>query len=263
MGIPYRFVFLAGIALIIVGWCYWLSQGPWAHYITSFSTSLGNMMSVVTPVMGFLNKKVFQSDPQNGPDRNTVLTLPQAYHLSGVAILIGGLLIGIQNLIPNSGPSLLTSALLLLQCTAMIFGLPGFYARLWNRTEWSGAIGVIAIIGSLIILFIKTILPPNFSSGHPALFNTFSATQLYFLGAGTILLGISIIRAVVYPRWTGVALLIGALMYLLLNLIMEFLPPVNTDVSILSSTLPLLIISVAYIRCAFTLLNIGESAVPA
>ena len=249
MEIAYRFAFLGGLILIAIG----LTYNPLSKEISSISTTLGVMMS--------LAPQLFKSPPSvafsKATGGNTFSTLspqqdthPNAYSSSGVAILIGGLLtsvIVLGSLIIHR--SLLISVFQLLQGAAMIFGLPGFYAKLGNRAGKLGAVGVIILLGGWIILMCLDIFQlANFSAGP--LVRALSGIQFYSGTIGSILLGISMIRSAVYPRWTGVALLLAASVYLM----MWTLPIAYTNVVGISSVLLPLIISVVYIRCAFSLL---------
>jgi len=143
----------------------------------------------------------------------------------------------------------------------MIFGLPGFYTRLGNREGKLGAVGVIILIGGWIILMCINVL--QLANIHGALVDSLSWMQLYSSIIGSILLSISIIRAAVYPRWTGVALLINVFMYLILGGALYPVLPVNPNVARIIGAFFPLIFAVVYIRCAFTLLESErEFAIP-
>lgn len=108
-------------------------------------------------------------------------------------------------------------------------GLVGLYARQSEKTGWLGLIGfVLAFIGTTLFaglgMISEFLLPPIFTNApalvapggalDPNSLIIFPLTFLPFL-VGYILLGIATMRAGVLPRWSGLLLILGAILFAL------------------------------------------------
>ena len=162
---------------------------------------------------------------------------------SGVALALGGIAIAlfVLALVPIGGFDAggkaentltgiyrLSHGLHILGAVLALFGLVGLYGRLKDRTGWLGLIGfVLAFVGTslfvglgMIAEFIVPVLavsaPPLLDPAGPlgASSPLFPLTFLPFL-VGYILLGIATLRAGVLPRWSGLLLIIAAVLFAL------------------------------------------------
>jgi hypothetical protein len=153
------------------------------------------------------------------------------YRLSGISLLIGSLLLIIGD-IPDffsgndQASAIAVSSALIRLIGAMLIalGLPGMYAIFAGRAGVLGLIGftctfffiLIGMASETILAFVFPFLAAHklLGGGPPPL----GLLIFYSLGdllalVGGILLGLAIIRAVIPPRWAGVLLIIGSLLY--------------------------------------------------
>jgi hypothetical protein len=156
------------------------------------------------------------------------------YRLSGAAMLLGSVLVGIANLIPTADSSDLairvTSATWLPTQVAgvsgallMLLGLPGVYARQAAR---AGVLGLVSFVLAFISVALDLIgvfpmnafLLPALATGpatQPLLAQPPSALGLYLFGLFLLLalaftvFGVATIRAGVFPRPAGVLVVVG------------------------------------------------------
>jgi hypothetical protein len=162
------------------------------------------------------------------------------YRLSGIILIIAALLTIVSNiaatlLFPNSGPTVppgdVLSALWgpvwtigLVAGVLLLFGLVGLYLR---QAKPAGIVGLVAFLltflgvlfASIVAgFFFSSVLPYLAIKGSSAIEDGFSKVALFGLGGGallflgTILLGISIIRAKVFPRLAGIFILVGGIL---------------------------------------------------
>jgi hypothetical protein len=103
----------------------------------------------------------------------------------------------------------------------------GFYAKQAHKVGWLGTIGTMMLAAGWILnILISCIFVVNATSNQPfspeAVSSIFTLyyVNYFFLITGDIILGISIIRVGVYPRWTGIALIVLGC----LNLIYALVP---------------------------------------
>ncbi len=152
------------------------------------------------------------------------------YRLSGVVLLVGGVLAAIGWLVkfglPSTDIAQYTSplyapanALISIGALLVIAGLLGFHAR---QSKQAGILGLVGIALSSLLLAVDVIggaagatFIPLFV-GHPQVLKVLAETNVPFvfplllLGAiGILLLGIATIRARVFPRSAGILLLLG------------------------------------------------------
>ena len=111
------------------------------------------------------------------------------------------------------------AAILLIQ-----LGLVGLYARQHERAGWLGLSGfTLAFVGTAlvggILLYAATIMP-LIAAQAPAIFGQTSAMPTYMVavfvlgfGLGWVLFGMATVRAGVLPRWPGMLLIAGVLLF--------------------------------------------------
>ncbi|MFN2129087.1 MAG: hypothetical protein ACK2VD_01070 [Anaerolineae bacterium] len=106
-----------------------------------------------------------------------------------------------------------------------LLGLVGLYARQADRTGWLGLIGfVLALAGTAFVVGIQFMVSstlPVVAAQAPGIFGQARtppphALLLFALGfgLGNILFGIAILRARVLPRWSGLLLSLGMLVFM-------------------------------------------------
>ena len=158
------------------------------------------------------------------------------YRVSGLSLVVGAVLtvigMSFENFFFPDFQSTPLSLLLLSVIGNMlvILGLPGIIARITGRAGWLGFVGsVLTLLGVLLFTcmsFVQIIdqqlmsqltqLAPKVaaSDGPPvsAMITYMLASALFALGG--ILLGIAILRTRIWPRWTGLFLLLGAVLNL-------------------------------------------------
>ena len=159
------------------------------------------------------------------------------YRMSGLALVIGAVFGILGNVLGNilypgndpqqySSPLWLVISLMgLVGPLLLAVGLPGIVVR---QAERAGRLGFIGFVLTLIGAFLETslfmmfvlVLPwlaqvaPNLAGSNndpPSLFIAFLVTGV-LLVLGGILLGIATMRANILPRWSGLLLIIGALL---------------------------------------------------
>ncbi len=174
--------------------------------------------------------------------------------ISAVSLILGSLLaaggtfVTAFNDTPLS-PTWIPSFLALLGGEMLILlGLPAWYARQANRVGIVGLLGFVlfffasllsGIGGSIIDLLVK----PWLSQGAPSLLQTAPplALLIFFLVGsvlsvlGVLLLGITILRAKVYPRGAAILLLIGTIANCLTPFFTQFQPYFGSTMLILIS----------------------------
>lgn len=152
-----------------------------------------------------------------------------SYRLSGVALLIGGVLSVIYYLtqalfLSDTDPKALTSSLELISsligfigAILVLLGLPGIYARQARRAGILGLLGflfvwyVFLFQGVLIPFTSVTIVPElaahpatrSLATTPPPAFGPFFFVSLVGQILGILLLAIATLRARVFPRWIG------------------------------------------------------------
>ena len=153
------------------------------------------------------------------------------YRLSGISLFIGSLLLVIGTILSffsgNSQVSTIATASALIRLISgmlIVFGLPGIYARFAEQAGIVGLIGFIStfflfLIGmasEAILAFIFPFLGAHglLGGGRPPL----GLLIFYSLGdllglIGGILLGIAVMRSTILPRWAGLLLIVGGLLY--------------------------------------------------
>jgi hypothetical protein len=164
------------------------------------------------------------------------------YRLSGISLLIGGLFAALAA-VPvfftgedPTSPIAATAALLrIIGDLLIVVGLPGVYSRQAQRAGLLGLIGFLftlfyilieGVVGDTIEAFILPFLAsaaPSLLKGSPP-----QGLVIFFLVGGllglvgSVLLGVTMLRAAVLARWVGLPLVVGVM----LSLAGSFLPPV-------------------------------------
>lgn len=169
---------------------------------------------------------------------------------SGLISVIAGMLFAVAALIHPAGedlaayssPNWVTAHLLgWVSVMLMQLGLVGLYARQMERMAWLGLVGfVLAFIGTAFagaIQFMVATVIPVVAAKATAIFPrvrrppTFAVPLLALgFGLGYVLFGIATIRAGVLPRWSGLLLSIGVLLFMFAE--------VSREASLLSGMLP-------------------------
>ena len=169
---------------------------------------------------------------------------------SGLISLLAGILFALAAFIHPAGedlaaynsPNWVTAHLLgWVSVMLMQLGLIGLYARQMERTAWLGLVGfVLAFIGTAFagaIQFMVATVIPVVAEKATAIFPQVRrppafAVPLFALGFGLgyVLFGIATMRAGVLPRWSGLLLSIGVLLFMVAE--------VSREASLLRGTLP-------------------------
>jgi hypothetical protein len=149
-----------------------------------------------------------------------------SYRLSGVALLIGGILTAVGYSLPpylsDHDPSALTSPWVLISSLITLFGalivllgLPGIYTRQAGRAGILGLLGFLSIwyitlLSGVIQSFISVTIVPELAANPatrllaatpPPAFGPFFLVALLAQTLGILLLAIATLRARVFPRW--------------------------------------------------------------
>jgi len=159
------------------------------------------------------------------------------YRLSGVALLMGGLLlaiglVGALVIIGSSPPGnssanasvLFQLVFLAIACglVLIVAGLPGMYVRQARRTGGIGFLGFVltlfgmlldlglALFAAIIVPWISTAAPQLLSGGPPALFILLYSPFL-LLGIGSLVLGIAAMQANALPSGVIVVLMLSGI----------------------------------------------------
>ena len=197
------------------------------------------------------------------------------YRLSGGTLIAGSLLILISSIVSNvlypghnttpqqdlSLPWLLVTLVILIGSLLFVIGLPGIYLRQAARAGTLGIIGFILLFlgilleGAAFSTIQITVLPwlaqvaPKLLEGNLPIgvFLILIVSGLMHI-IGAILFGIATIRTRVFPRWTGVSLIIAGIALLLT------LPPLPDILDAIIETISFIAFSLAFIRCGYTLI---------
>jgi len=162
------------------------------------------------------------------------------FRVSGIVLIIASVLtvvsnIGITLLFPDSGPTVPPSDVLsplwnptwligFVGGTLLLFGLAGLYLRLAQKAGIVGLLGFLLTFLGVLFEFIITfsfafsVLPYLAPKGSKAIADVFSLVAPFGLGGsllffiGTILLGIATMRTKIFPRLTGILILVGGIL---------------------------------------------------
>jgi hypothetical protein len=167
------------------------------------------------------------------------------YRWSGIVLLVGSLLGVIGSILDTvlstgqnqtaqqilSTPFTIDASLFLAWALLLVMALPGLYLRQATRAGALGFAGFVLLslgllLGGVAFATIQVTIFPYLAQSAPKLlpsngigpdagFLLWIFGPLLLLTVGNILLGIATMRARVFPRWTGILLLISGVLYLL------------------------------------------------
>jgi hypothetical protein len=188
---------------------------------------------------------------------------PRLFQLSGWALVVGSVIGIAQTFLDTSlllsGTNLdnlwwkLDTLLFVAATILLLSGLPGLHVKQSNRAGLLGIIGIAIIFASSFGFIVLNLLlfPPTINFGqYDGLFNV--STLLSIIGY--ILLGTMIVRASVFPRWTGIVLILTSIVQVLT------FTPVNTALNptfytIVNASANALPYWVAVAGCGYALLS--------
>lgn len=148
--------------------------------------------------------------------------------LSGVLYIVGAILHPVGEDLSAVNDSNWIPAHLIYWVSILLlhFALVGLYLRQAEQAGWPGLLGfVLALIGTAlvgsILIYVSTVLP-LIADEAPAIFDE-AATPPDFLlpvfvlgfGLGWILIGIVTIRSGALPRWAGLMLIVGVILFVI------------------------------------------------
>ena len=186
---------------------------------------------------------VYAPPPPQGSLYRPAWQQQKLYRRSGIALLLTGVCYLVQLFLllspktPDFGQTF--ESFVILAYISLLFALRGLHARQEHKTGWLGTIGIVMLTaGAIINILIAGIYVANFVPGYS--FSKIVSTtivmlnyvNLVFLVSGDLLYGLCIIRANVYPRWTGVVLIIVGF----LNFV-ALVPQAMLAISLLASVL--------------------------
>jgi pSer/pThr/pTyr-binding forkhead associated (FHA) protein len=189
--------------------------------------------------------------PPPGSTSIPVWGTQKTYRGSGIALLLASvctiiyMLLFLSAPIPTENQAILQFEIFGLVGIFILSALPGFYAKQAHKVGWLGTIGTMMLAAGWILnILISCIFVVNATSNQPfspeavSSILTLYHVNYFFIIIGDIILGISIIRVGVYPRWTGIAnIVLGCL-----NLIYA-LVPLATAVEVVAALLAAAILS--------------------
>jgi hypothetical protein len=194
------------------------------------------------------------------------------YRLSGGTLVAASLLSIVNSILGYVFPSLNTTSLPWLLVTLVIviglllfvIGLPGMYLRQAGRTGVLGLVGFILVFfGSLLagafFTLQVTVFPllaqvdPKLLEGELLPGGMFLLLLVFSLldMIGAILLGIATMRAHVFPRWTGVLLIIAGIG---MGLLFVFPPSTSLTPGAIIETVSSFAYDAAFLWCGYVLL---------
>jgi hypothetical protein len=148
--------------------------------------------------------------------------------LAGVLYALGALLHPVgEDLASITSPSWVPSHLVYwVSAILMLFSLVGLYARQADKTGWLGLVGfLLALMGTAFvgtIFFISSTIPPLVAAGSPAIFEQVMTPPAFAVPVlvvgfilGYILFGVATMRAGIFPRWSGLLLIIGVSLFMI------------------------------------------------
>jgi len=161
-----------------------------------------------------------------------IMSSTTLYRLSGISLLIGGLLAALGAFpiffIGDAPGSTIAASIALLRVLGgmlIVLGLPGMYLRQAERVGLLGLVGFLFTLFYILILgvagdTINAFVMPFLASQAPALLKGSLPSGLiafYIVGqllgfVGGILLGIATLRAAVLSRWASLLLIVGAVL---------------------------------------------------
>ncbi|HZR42657.1 MAG TPA: hypothetical protein VFB12_21225 [Ktedonobacteraceae bacterium] len=207
------------------------------------------------------------------------------YRLSGGTLIVGSLFILIGTimgavLFPGhsstqeqvlSFPWLFMTLIILVGALLFAIGLSGMYLRQAGRAGVLGLVGFILLFLAMLLQgtafsAVQIVVLPFLAQKAPQLMGgnslPISAFLLLIISGlmqivGDILLGIATMRARVFPRWTGILLLISGIAFLLT------LPPLPSPISDLIETASFVAFAIVFLWCGYLLIASERGSVEA
>ena len=207
------------------------------------------------------------------------------YRLSGGTLIVGSLLIALASIVGailfpghSSRPAQVLGSswplvilMTLIGSLLFVISLPGMYLRQAGRAGALGHVGfVLLFLGSLLggaaFSSVQIIVLPWIAQKAPQILTgngmPVSAFLLLVISGlmqmiGAILLGIATMRAHVFPRWTGVLLLVSGIAYLLT------IPPLPSPIGGIIEVVSFITLAGAFIRCGYQLITGGQETAEA
>jgi hypothetical protein len=205
------------------------------------------------------------------------------YRLSGGTLIAASLLILISSIVgailfpghsstPQqvlSLPWVLLTLITLIGSLLFVIGLPGMYLRQAGRAGTLGVVGFILLFFGIllegaafsttqviVLPYLAHIAPHSLggNNGPVGVFLLLIISGLMHL-IGAILLGIATMRARVFPRWTGIFLIVAGVALFLT------LPPLPEIASTILETISFIAFSLAFIGCGYALMTREAAAV--
>jgi hypothetical protein len=121
----------------------------------------------------------------------------------------------------QTGSYIFRQALFLLGVTLLLLGLVGLYVRQSQAAGTLGLVGfLVAFAGTVLVagfLWAGTFITPALATEVPEFLDAGPPPGLFpaliTCGVGWLLFGIATLRARVYPRWTTILLIVGAVIF--------------------------------------------------
>lgn len=194
------------------------------------------------------------------------VNIRKMYRRSGIALLLAALCVFIEALGSFSSSSI--ASILVITIFAIpediffLIAIHGLYAKQAQQAGWINIPSIVIFAAAYIVQAIASIFILVFALNFQYMQNVLNSLNFlinldnFFLVAAQLLFGFAILRAGVYPRWTGMALLILGLVSAILTFIYLLVPVQTPDAYILESSVGGildLILGVLYIRWAITL----------
>jgi hypothetical protein len=167
------------------------------------------------------------------------------YRWSGIVLLVGSLFGVIGSildtvLIPGNNETAqqilstsytINASLFLAWALLLVMGLPGLYIRQATRAGALGFVGFVLLslgllLGGVAFAIVQVTIYPYLAQSAPKLlpsngtgpdsgFFLWILGPVLLLAIGSILLGIATMRAHIFPRWTGILLIVAGVLFLL------------------------------------------------
>ena len=150
------------------------------------------------------------------------------------------------------------NVLMLISSILLILSLPAMYVKQADSAGWLGLVGFALLQTGVLFLAIISAAPlmyPSITKPPGESVVTFSLGTA--LACGLILTAIATLSAGVYPRWSGILLLIAAAGFFFVFFVAEFLRPVAGQ---LGSAFFGVLLAVAFMWIGFALWSSGSIA---
>lgn len=194
------------------------------------------------------------------------INIRKMYRHSGIALLLAAPCVFIEALGSFSSSSIagifVVTIFAIPEDIFFLIAIRGLYAKQAQQAGWINIPSIVIFAAAYIVQILASIFMLVFALNFQYMQNDVNSLNFlinldnFFLVAAQLLFGFAILRAGVYPRWTGMALLILGLVSAILTLIYLLVPVQTPDAYILENSVGGildLILGVLYIRWAITL----------